>query len=84
MTPGRQPLDTAEGVLIALRHCTVDEAFHEIIRAAQQHQVPLFTLADALVTAASGNAECQNTAAHTAVLAEWGQLLTRPKRFTVG
>ncbi|OBB70609.1 hypothetical protein A5759_00380 [Mycobacterium sp. 852014-52144_SCH5372336] len=75
MTPGRQCLDTAEGVLIALRHCTVDEAFREMIRAAQQHQVPLFTLADALVTAAGGKAECPNAAARTAVLAEWGALL---------
>ncbi|MGE2721808.1 ANTAR domain-containing protein [Mycolicibacterium celeriflavum] len=77
MTPGRQCLDTAEGVLIALRHCTVDEAFREMIRAAQHHQVPLFTLADALVTAASGKADCANTAARGAVLAEWGTLLRR-------
>ncbi len=76
MTPGRQGLDTAEGVLIALRQCTIDEAFREMIRAAQQHQVPLFTLADALVTAASGRAECPNPAARAAVLAEWGSLLT--------
>ncbi|OBF90494.1 transcription antitermination regulator [Mycolicibacterium flavescens] len=75
MTPGRQCLDTAEGVLIALRHCTVDEAFREIIRAAQHHRVPLFTLADALVTAASGTGECVNAAARTAVLTEWGALL---------
>ncbi|OBI74342.1 ANTAR domain-containing protein [Mycobacterium sp. E740] len=75
MTPGRQRLDTAEGVLIALRHYSVDEAFREIIRAAKQHQVPLFTLADALVSAASGNAEGPHTAARTAVLAEWGPLL---------
>ena len=84
MTPGRQSLDTAEGVLIALRQCTVDEAFREIIRAAQQHQVPLFTLADALVTAASGNAECPNSAARSAVIAEWGALLTTPERFSFG
>ncbi len=80
MTPGRQCLDTAEGVLIALRHCTVDEAFREMIRAAQQHQVPLFTLADALVTAAGGKAECPNVAARAAVLAEWGALLRAPAR----
>ncbi|RAV18293.1 transcription antitermination regulator [Mycolicibacterium sp. GF69] len=83
MTPGRKCLDTAEGVLVALRHCTVDEAFREIIRAAQHHQVPLFTLADALVTAASGTvasgtAEYPNVAARTAVLAEWGPLLLTP------
>lgn len=84
MTPGRQRLDTAEGVLIALRHCTVDEAFHEMIRAAKQHQVPLFTLADALVNAASGNAQCPNTAAHTAVLAEWGPLLVSSEPSAVG
>lgn len=84
MTPGRKCLDTAEGVLVALRHCTVDEAFREIIRAAQLHQVPLFTLADALVTAASGGAECPNAAARTAVLAEWGPLLLTPARFSVG
>lgn len=84
MTPGRQCLDTAEGVLIALRHCTVDDAFREIVGAAQQHQVPLFTLADALVTAAGGKADCLNTAARAAVLAEWGSLLATPQRFAVG
>ncbi len=84
MTPGRKGLDTAEGVLIALRQCTVAEAFREMIRAAQQHQVPLFTLADALVTAASGHAERPHTAARAAVLAEWGPLLTTPERFTIG
>lgn len=84
MTPGRQCLDTAQGVLIALRHCTVDETFREIIRAAQQHQVPLFSLADALVTAATGDAECPNAAARTAALAEWGPLLRMPERFAFG
>ncbi|KUI43412.1 hypothetical protein AU197_04765 [Mycobacterium sp. IS-1590] len=76
MTPGRQCLDTAEGVLIALHHCTVDEAFREMIRVAQQHRVPLFTLADALVTVASGQPDCPNAAARAAVLTEWGALLS--------
>ena len=83
---GRQGLDTAEGVLVALRQCTVDEAFREMIRAAQQHQVPLFTLADALVSAA-GAAEVHGLdcadAARRAVLAEWGTLLSAVPRATL-
>ncbi|WP_083406243.1 ANTAR domain-containing protein [Mycolicibacterium rutilum] len=77
-SPGRQNLDTAEGVLIALRHYTVDEAFREMVRAAQQHRVPLFALADALVSAAGGRPAARDGAARTAVIAEWGALLAGP------
>ncbi|RWA18871.1 hypothetical protein MELE44368_04325 [Mycolicibacterium elephantis DSM 44368] len=85
-TIGRQGLDTAEGVLVALRQCTVDEAFQEMIRAAHQHRVPLFTLADALVSAA-GAAEVHRLdcadAARRAVIAEWGPLLSAVPRATL-
>ncbi|MCV7282079.1 ANTAR domain-containing protein [Mycolicibacterium flavescens] len=76
---GRQGLDTAEGVLIALRRCTSDEAFREIIWAAEHHRVPVFALADALVTAASGSPTADG-AARSAVVAQWGALLAGPAR----
>ena len=43
-------LDRAQGVLIALRRCTVDAAFEEIGRASMRHQVAQVRIAAALVT----------------------------------
>ncbi|ULE34644.1 ANTAR domain-containing protein [Mycobacterium sp. IDR2000157661] len=75
MMYGRRGLDTAEGVLIALRHCSADEAFHEIIGVSHRHQVPVFTLAEALVNAAAGCRGYDETSAGRAVMIEWGALL---------
>ncbi len=36
---GARVLDTAEGVLIALRGCSVNQAFVEIVRTAKAHNV---------------------------------------------
>jgi hypothetical protein len=36
---GARILDTAEGVLIALRGCTLNQAFVEIVRTAKRHNV---------------------------------------------
>ena len=45
-------LDRAQGVLIALRRCTVDAAFEEIGRASKRHRVPRLRIAAALVALA--------------------------------
>jgi hypothetical protein len=75
LPPPRQSLDIAEGILIALRHCNIDDAFHEIIQTAWQYPIPVFTLASALVTAAAGDPAGTDPAAREAVRSEWGQLL---------
>lgn len=48
-------LDRAEGVLIALRRCTMEEAFDEIVRASKRHRVPTLSIAAALVALAQGS-----------------------------
>ena len=40
-------LDRAEGVLIALRRCTTDAAFAEIVGASKRHRVPTLSIAAA-------------------------------------
>jgi hypothetical protein len=72
----RRPLDTAEGILIALRHCTANEAFHEIVNTSRQHRIPVFSLATALITVAIGNPDSANPAARAAVQTQWGHLLS--------
>ena len=66
-------LDRAEGVLIALRRCTTEDAFAEIVRASKRHRVPTLRMAAALV------AIVQNTPFDDDALAaaryEWGTLL---------
>ena len=49
---GARILDTAEGVLLALRGCTLNQAFVEIVRTAKSHNVSTLSLADALVAIA--------------------------------
>ena len=48
-------LATAEGVLVALRRCTVDHAFLEIATTARRHHVAPVQIATALVTLAEGS-----------------------------
>ena len=43
---GARILDTAEGVLIALRGCSLNEAFVEIVQTAKAHTVSTLSLAD--------------------------------------
>ena len=53
---GARILDTAEGVLIALRGCTLNEAFVEIVQTAKARSVSTLSLADALVALAQDQA----------------------------
>ena len=82
---GARILDTAEGVLIALRGCTLNQAFVEIVQTAKRHNVSTLSLADALVAIAQTKA-FQNVddadAAFVAARATWGHFFdqTPPRR----
>ena len=82
---GARILDTAEGVLIALRGCTLNQAFVEIVQTAKRHNVSTLSLADALVAIAQTQA-FQNVddadAAFVAARATWGHFFdqTPPRR----
>ena len=51
----QRSLGAAEGVLVALRHCSLDEAFIDIVHTAKQHNVAPIGLADALVAIAEND-----------------------------
>src|SRR5258705_13890272 len=73
---GARILDTAEGVLIALRGCTLNQAFVEIVQTAKTHNVSTLSLADALVALAQNQASQDgDDAAFVAARAAWGHLL---------
>lgn len=75
---GGRVLDTAKGILIGLRRCTSEAAFHELIGAAQRHRMPVFAMAWALVHLADGGEQCAHSSsdADSAARDEWGQLFT--------
>ena len=74
---GRRILDTAEGVLIGLRHYHPDAAFTELIDASRRHAVPVFALASALIDLAAGARPPADAAlpAWSSAQHEWGPLL---------
>lgn len=76
---GARILDTAEGVLIALRGCSLNDAFVEIAQCAKSHNVSTLSLADALVALAQNQPSHQagGDAALVAARAEWGHLVER-------
>jgi hypothetical protein len=82
---GARVLDTAEGVLIALRGCTLNQAFVEIVQTAKRHNVSTLSLADALVGIAQTQAfqsVDDADAAFVAARATWGHFFdqTAPHR----
>ena len=80
---GARILDTAEGVLIALLGCTLNEAFVEIVQTAKAHKVSTLSLADALVALAQHRAfQDGQDAAFDAARTKWGHLFAtaRPSR----
>ena len=75
---GARILDTAEGVLIALRGCSLNQAFVEIVQTAKSHNVSTLSLADALVAIAQTQASQDvDDAAFAAARATWGHLWDR-------
>jgi ANTAR domain len=82
---GARILDTAKGVLIALRGCSVNQAFVEIVQTAKAHNVSTLSLADALVALTQNHgSQDGDDAALVAARAAWGHLFdtTRPSRGT--
>jgi AmiR/NasT family two-component response regulator len=71
---GRRSLGNAEGVLITLRHCSADEAFDELVAAANRRRVPLFRLACAVVQLAAEGTLTKDEPCQAAQ-AEWPGLL---------
>lgn len=64
---------------MALRHCSLDEAFVDIVQTAKLHNVAPMGLADALVAAAENDqARDFDDAVVAAVGRAWGALLGRP------
>jgi hypothetical protein len=73
---GGRILDTAKGILIGLRRCPSETAFHELLSAARRHQMPVFAMAWALVHLADGGETSAHSSAdaQSAARDEWGQL----------
>jgi hypothetical protein len=72
---GARILDTAEGVLITLRGCTLNQAFVDIVQTAKAHDVGTLSLADALVALAQDQASQEGQdAAFDAARTTWGHL----------
>ena len=75
---GARILDTAEGVLLALRGCTLNQAFVEIVQTAKAHNVSTLSLADALVALSQDQtSQYRDDSAFVAARAAWGPLLDK-------
>ncbi len=73
---GQRSLGAAEGVLVALRHCGLEEAFIDIVQTAKRQSVAPLELADALVAIPENNVTCDfDDAVIAAVDQAWGNLL---------
>ena len=76
---GGRILDTALGILMGLRRCGSDAAFHELHIAAQRYRVPIAAMAWGLVDLTCGRGRRADVdAAQTAARLEWGRLLAQP------
>jgi hypothetical protein len=67
-------IERAADVMVALRRCTVAEAFDEILRASTRHRVPPVRVARALVALAEHGGSHDHHAV-AAVRYEWGSLI---------
>lgn len=68
-------LDVAKGIVVALRECSTEQAFTDIVQRAHQHRVGPIQLADALVAIAQNTSTSTlNGAAVTAAQAMWSEL----------
>jgi hypothetical protein len=73
---GQRSLSAAQGVLVGLRHCSLDEAFADIVQTAKRHGVAPLELADALVAIAENDVTSDLDDALTAAVDRaWGALL---------
>jgi hypothetical protein len=71
---GARILDRAEGVLVGLRRCRVEDAFDEIVSISREQSMPPIRVAQALVEFAEGW-EPADQQAGAVVRAQWGHLL---------
>lgn len=78
MVGGIRMLDTAKGILIALRRYPAEQAFRELVSAATDHQVGILTLSQALVTLAETVNEPPHPRSHATRVAHhlWSALFT--------
>lgn len=73
---GARILDTAEGVLITLHRCSLDQAFSTLVHTAKRHNLGPLSLADALVALAQGQpTEDLDADAVRIAVETWGALL---------
>ena len=76
---GQRSLGAAEGVLVALRGCRLDDAFSDIVQTAKRHNVAPMELADALVAIAENDVTRElDDRVVAAVDQAWGTLLGQP------
>jgi hypothetical protein len=64
-------IEQAKGILTAYRRATPDEAFDELVRASQHHNVRLAEIAEAVVMVAAGEAGSVDERPHRVVAHEW-------------
>ncbi|MDN4517216.1 MULTISPECIES: ANTAR domain-containing protein [Mycobacteriaceae] len=77
---GARVLDAAQGVIIALRCCSLNQAFTEIVQAAHHDNVSPLSLADALVAIAQHDRTDElDRVAVAAARHQWGHLLDGPR-----
>lgn len=80
---GRRTLCAAEGVVAVLRHCSLDDAFREIVRTAQRHNVAPLRLAEALLSVAQCDTGAATDGEATGVVEQtWGDLLRTAQLLT--
>jgi hypothetical protein len=80
---GRRDLDIAEGILIGLRRCDPNAAYHELLDAAKRQSAGLMALSSALVELASNQGPSPTHLegpAHSAAYCEWRDLFDRPRQ----
>ena len=72
--------ERAEGVIVALRRCTVDAASGELARASQRHRLDSERVAGALLRLAQDTDPELDSNATAVARYEWGALLPRIPR----
>jgi AmiR/NasT family two-component response regulator len=75
---GSRDLDAAKGILVALRRCTLSEAFTEILAVSTEYQVGALSVAQALVQLAEDrHPSTHSTPADEAAHRAWARLFGR-------
>jgi hypothetical protein len=67
----RKVIDTAIGILVALRGCSPEDAFAELARVVNQTGIGIGSIAAGLVALASGSSSADHAEAFNA----WGELI---------